>query len=75
MKNPACEVKLYSDMSNKEIIDRTSELKYMVGMRFHACLLALKFGIKTIAINYDVKVKTLANEFSIPCMELTNPKI
>lgn len=75
MKNPACQIKLYNNMTNKEILERTSELKYMVGMRFHACLLALKFGIKTIAINYDVKVKTLASEFSIPCMELTNPKM
>ena len=74
LKSPACNIKLYSGMSNKDIIERTADLKYMIAMRFHACLLALKYGIKTTAINYDVKVKTLANEFAIPCLELTNSK-
>lgn len=74
LKSPASVIKLYSGMNNKEIIERTADLKYMIAMRFHACLLALKFGIKTTAINYDVKVKTLANEFGIPCLELTNSK-
>lgn len=74
-KNPACNVKLYNAMKNTEIVEKTSELKYMIAMRFHACLLALKYGIKTIAINYDVKVKTLATEFAIPCMDLVNPKM
>lgn len=74
-KNPACKIKLYNALTNQEIINKTAELKYMIAMRFHACLLALKLGIKTIAINYDIKVKTLANEFLIPCMELENSKM
>ena len=74
-KIPFCNIKIHSNLNNDEIIEKTADLKYMIAMRFHACLLALKYGIKTIAINYDIKVKTLAQEFSIPCMELTNPSV
>ena len=72
LKNPNCNIKLYKGLSSRDIIEKTADLKYMIAMRYHACLLALKYGIKTIAINYDVKVKTLATEFLIPCLDLTN---
>ena len=39
-------------------------------MRFHAILVALKCGIKTCAINYDVKVEKLADEASIPLISM-----
>lgn len=39
-------------------------------MRFHALLVALKCGVKTCAINYDIKVEKLAHEASIPLISM-----
>ena len=39
-------------------------------MRFHAVLTALKAGVKTCAVNYDVKVEKLANEAGIPLISM-----
>ena len=39
-------------------------------MRFHAILVALKCGVKTCAINYDVKVEKLASEAAIPLISM-----
>ena len=41
-------------------------------MRFHACLLAIKYGIKTLAINYDIKVEKLALDAKIPSIAMDN---
>lgn len=36
-------------------------------MRYHACLLALKYGIPTLALSYDEKVEKIAQRFNLPC--------
>ena len=41
-------------------------------MRFHACLVSAKSGVKTLGINYDEKVKKLANEMGFCTIELNN---
>ena len=41
-------------------------------MRFHACLIGIKAGIRTIPINYDIKVETLAKEFDLNLIEMDN---
>ena len=49
-------------------------------MRFHACLLGLKYGIKVFALPYDIKVEHLAREFSLQSINVSekpenyNPK-
>ena len=47
-----------------------SSLEYMIAMRFHAILIALKYGIKTLAINYDTKVENIANDAKIPMLSM-----
>ena len=42
-------------LKNKEEL---SKLEYLIGMRFHACLVSAKAGVKTLGINYDVKWNT-----------------
>ena len=42
----------------------------MIAMRFHAVLVALKCGVKTLAINYDAKVMKLAYEALIPILTM-----
>lgn len=48
-----------------EIVTAFSHLDEMIAMRYHACLLGLKYGIKVLPIVYDPKVEKLADEFEI----------
>lgn len=68
--NPKLNVEVISGLSSSMLIERLSKLEYLIAMRFHAILLAMKFGIKTTAINYDIKVEKLAAEFDIPLISM-----
>jgi len=59
-------VKIRKSLSPAETMNEISGLKYFIGMRFHSCLIAAKTGIKTLGINYDIKVKTLAQNTGFP---------
>ena len=39
-------------------------------MRFHAIIIGLLAEVKTLAINYDIKVEKIANEFNLPIIDL-----
>ena len=52
------------------MIDRISDLEYMLAMRFHALIIAIKAGVKSMGINYDIKVEKLAQEASIPLISM-----
>lgn len=64
--NPEIKTEIVTD----NIVNRIAKLSYLIAMRFHAILVALKCGIKTCAINYDVKVEKLANEANIPLISM-----
>ena len=53
-----------------EIIDTISDLEYLIAMRFHANVVGIKAGVKTLAINYDPKVEKLAQEYNLPLINL-----
>ncbi len=57
-------------MDIKETIRRISQLEYMVAMRFHAVLAAIKSGVKTLAIDYDIKVRNIAQAYDLPVISL-----
>ena len=59
-----------TEIVTDNIIEKVSRLEYLIAMRFHAVLVALKCGVKTCAINYDIKVEKLANEASIPLISM-----
>ena len=65
--NPEIETEIVTD----NVINRISKLEYLIAMRFHAILCALKCGVKTCAINYDIKVEKLAQEASIPLISMS----
>lgn len=69
--NPEIKTEIIFDKSPKEIIDEISTLEYMIAMRFHACVTALKFGIKTLAICYDIKLENLVKEAKIPSLSMS----
>lgn len=64
--NPEIKTKIVTD----NIIDRISKLDFFIAMRFHAILVALKYGVKTCAINYDIKVEQLAKSANIPLISM-----
>lgn len=64
--NPGADTKLIYNQTSQEILDKISKIDCMIAMRFHANLIALKYGIKTLAICYDEKVEKLAIEAKIP---------
>ena len=53
-----------------EVFEKISDLEFLIGMRFHANVVAIKSGVKALAINYDIKVKKLADEYNLPLIEL-----
>lgn len=67
LANPNIKTKLINNLTIDETIQSFSNLNYLIGMRYHACLLALKYGIPTLALSYDEKVEKIAKRFSLPC--------
>ncbi len=67
---PDINIEILSELTNSEIVDYIAGLEYFVAMRFHAILIALKSGVKTIAVNYDPKVAKLAVKNKIPMLAL-----
>ena len=70
-KNGIENVEVLNKLSINDVFEKISDLEYMIGMRFHANVVAIKCGVKTVAINYDIKVKKLAEEYNIPLIELS----
>ena len=68
--NPNLKTNVISGKTPKQIISLIADLEYMIAMRFHAILIALRYGIKTLAINYDYKVENIANEAKIPALSM-----
>ncbi len=72
MLNPEIKTTVLSEMSNNEIIESLSKSEYLISMRFHAIIIGLLAGVKTLGINYDIKVEKLAKEFNLPLIDLKN---
>ena len=47
-----------------------NSLDFLIGMRFHACLITIKAGIPTLALSYDPKVKSLAVDSCCPYINI-----
>lgn len=60
------------EIVEENLIEELSRLETLVSMRFHALIVALKAGVKCAVINYDPKVKTLAEKYSLPLIEFTD---
>lgn len=68
--NPSINVKVIENTSNNKIIEDILSLDILIAMRFHACLVGLKAGVKVLPLSYDIKVETLAKEFEIEYIDL-----
>lgn len=65
--NPQIKTVLKNGLDIDETIQSFANLDYLIGMRYHACLLALKYGTPTLALSYDEKVEKIAKRFDLPC--------
>lgn len=65
-------IKVLSSLSIDDVFNELSSLEYLIAMRFHANVIGIKAGVKTLAINYDPKVEKLANEYNLPIINLND---
>ena len=68
--NSDMKVTVISGKTPQELVNLMANLEYIIAMRFHAVLIAIRYGIKTLAINYDYKVENLANEVNLPAISM-----
>ena len=68
--DPNINVKLVTELDHDGVIKHIAELDCLIGMRFHACLVALKYGVKTLPIAYDPKVEMLARDAGIGYLKM-----
>lgn len=61
-------ITLYKNLSNEQVIEQLNKVEYLIAMRFHAIIVGLLAGAKTLAINYDIKVEKIAEEFHLPLL-------
>ena len=66
------DVEILSGLSINEVLEEISNLEYLVAMRFHANVVGIEAGVKTLAINYDPKVEKLAKEYNLPMINLND---
>ena len=67
--------KIYKNLSVNDAILEISTLEYLIGMRFHSALVGAKAGVKTLGINYDIKVLNLAHNIGFPIIGLKQDNI
>ncbi len=68
--NSTIPVEIVNDASIEQIIENISGLEYMFAMRYHALVVGLKAGVKSVAINYDAKVQKLAEDAGLPIISM-----
>jgi len=54
------------------IIEEISAVKKLVAMRYHALIIGIKAKVNCVAINYDIKVQTLAEKHSLPMLNFND---
>lgn len=63
--NPDLHTHVVTNRATFEIITAFSHIDELISMRYHACLLGLRYGVRVLPIIYDPKVEKLADEFNI----------
>ena len=66
------EIKVYENITDNEIISGISKAEFLIAMRFHAIIIGVISGTKTLGINYDTKVEKICTEFELPIINLNN---
>ncbi len=64
------EIKIITSRNIEQIISCINSMDLMITMRYHAGLICGKFGVPFIALAYDPKVQSLAEDLSVPCLHI-----
>lgn len=75
LKKRGLESIIYKNLSVNDVIEKISELEYLIGMRFHSLLVGAKNDVKLLGINYDIKVENLAKVVKFPIIDLSQKDI
>lgn len=70
MLNSDIKTKIYTGLTDEEIISNLASADYIIAMRFHALIVGLISEVRVLGINYDIKVEKLSNEFGFPLVQL-----
>ena len=71
-KNLKSELRIFSGLTVDQSINLIGNLDYLIGMRFHACLISANFNVPTLALSYDPKVTSLALESKMPFININS---
>jgi len=71
-KDLKSEIRIFSNLSIDQSINLLGNLDYLIGMRFHACLISANFNVPTLALSYDPKVTSLALESKMPFININS---
>ncbi len=71
-KNLKAETRIFSNLSIEQSISLLGNIDFLIGMRYHACLISTRFDVPTLALSYDPKVKNLALESKIPYININS---
>jgi polysaccharide pyruvyl transferase CsaB len=63
-------IEVLNNLQINEVFEGISNLEYLVSMRFHAGVVGVKSGVRTLVINYDPKVQQLAKQYNLPVINL-----
>lgn len=70
--NPDIKVQVIENTSNAKVISDIASYSEIIAMRYHACLIAIKNGVKLLPLSYDIKVVQLAEEFNIKYIDINH---
>lgn len=73
--NPTLKAEVIVNVSNDAITEEIASLDTLIAMRYHACLVGIKAGVKVFPLSYDSKVETLAKEFNLDYVALNTKDI
>ncbi len=68
--NPDIKAEVTENTSNDKVIEDICNLDELISMRYHACLIAIKAGVKLLPLSYDIKVETLAKDFNLEYIDI-----
>ena len=63
--NSSIKAEVIKNTSNEKVLQDISSCLKLISMRYHACLIGIKAGVKVLPVSYDIKVKALAEEFDL----------
>lgn len=69
-KYPNINAKVVSYTNPAKLLEEFATLERLIAMRFHACLVGLKMGVKVLPLSYDDKVTSFAREMQLPYVDI-----